>query len=105
MDFKAEIDDLKRRVGDLEGAVNVLSGRYGALKPELQTLERRGAEGFDRMGAALDRLVTRMDTMNSQVWSLRDDLPALVERMLAPPSRRDGRNGPGGADGGGHDRG
>lgn len=83
MDVKAEIDDLKRRVGDLEGAVNVLSGRFGSVGPQLQDVKRLSNEGFDRVGAALDRVVARLDTMNTQVWSLRDDLPSLIGPLLA----------------------
>ncbi len=94
MDFKAEIDDLKRRVGDLEGAVNVLSGRFGSVGPELQDVKRQSREGFDRVGVALDRVVARLDTMNTQVWSLRDDLPSLIGQLLLKTSLRPDDRGP-----------
>lgn len=83
MDFEAEIDALKRRIGDLEGAVNVLSGRFSMVHPELQAVKQQSHEGFDRMEIAIDRVLARLDTMNTQVWSLRDDLPQLISRLIA----------------------
>jgi hypothetical protein len=87
MDVRAEIDDLKRRVGDLEGAVNVLSGRFAQVHPELLAFQRQNGAGFDRLGTSLDRLVARLDSVNTQIWSLRDDLPEIVKSVLA----RDGQ--------------
>lgn len=93
MDFKAEIDDLKRRVGDLEGAVNVMSGRFGAIQPELHAVKRQSSEGFDRLSITLDRVVARLDTMNTQVWSLRDDLPLLIGQVIASHKLPHGETG------------
>jgi hypothetical protein len=82
MDVRAEIDDLKRRVGDLEGAVNVLSGRIGQVHPEILALKQTAGDGFNRVNVTLDRLVVRLDNMNTQIWSLRDDLPEIVKSIL-----------------------
>jgi hypothetical protein len=82
MDVKAEIDDLKRRVGDLEGALNVLSGQFGKLHPEVIAAKRESKDGFDRMDTAMSRMISRLDTVNTQVWSLRDDLPLLMRDVL-----------------------
>ena len=83
MDFALEIDDLKRRVNNLEGAVNVLSGQFGTLHPELLAVKRQNSEGFDRVESAVSRVIGRLDTINTQVWSLRDDLPGVIQDMLA----------------------
>jgi hypothetical protein len=83
MDVELEIDDLKRRVNDLEGAVNVLSGQFGKLHPELLAVKRQNIEGFDRVETAVSRVIVRLDTINTQVWSLRDDLPGVIQGMLA----------------------
>ena len=82
MDFHAEIDELKRRVTDLEGAFNLMSGRVARIHPELQEAKKRNGDGFDKVGHALDRLIARVDTVNTQIWSLRDDLPKLVGEIM-----------------------
>ena len=38
MDVEQEIRDLKRRVGDLEGAMNVMSGQVSQVHPDLMSL-------------------------------------------------------------------
>ena len=81
MDYETEIKDLKRRVGDLEGAVNVLAGSAG-LQPELQALRGLTVSGFDKVEDTMSRFVRRLDTMNTQIWSLRDDFPDLVGAAL-----------------------
>ena len=82
MNIEREIDDLKRRVGDLEGAVNVLTGRLVKVHPELMALSRTTSSRFDGVEALISRAVDRLDTVNTQVWSLRDDLPHLVAAAL-----------------------
>mgnify|MGYP001409390412 CR=1 FL=1 len=80
MDVMAEIDNLKRRVGDLEGAFNVLSGRFGMMQPELNDLKRQNNDGFERVDGALRQLASRLETINTHVWGLRDDLPNLIDK-------------------------
>jgi hypothetical protein len=92
MDVNAEINDLRRRVGDLEGAVNVLSGQLGRLHPELLVVKQQSSDGFDRMNVTMERVIARLDNVNTQVWSLRDDLPSLL-RDLLPRSDRSSYDG------------
>ena len=82
MDFESEIKDLLRRVGDLEGAVNVLVGNVGGVQPELQALKSLTASHFDKVEVAMGNFIKRLDTMNTQIWSLRDDFPDLVSAAL-----------------------
>ncbi len=88
MDVEAEIDDLKRRVGDLEGAVNVLMGQFGKIHPEMLAIKRESADGFQRMAAATASVLARVDTLNTQVWSLRDDLPMMLNEAIGTISAR-----------------
>jgi hypothetical protein len=37
---------------------------------------------FDAADSNLQRMVQRLDTMSTQVWSLRDDLPELLREAL-----------------------
>jgi hypothetical protein len=78
MDVQAEISELKRRVGDLEGAVSVLTGQLSRVHPKVS---------FDKVEGLMGRLVGRMDTMSVHVWSLRDDLPSLIAEALKKTSR------------------
>jgi hypothetical protein len=88
MDVQSEISELKRRVGDLEGAVSVLTGHLGRVYPELLELQQQSAQSFDKIGAVMERLVARMDMMGTHVWSLRDDLPGLIAEALVKSGRR-----------------
>ena len=82
MDVETEIKDLKRRVGDLEGAVNVLVGNVGGVQPELQALKSLTATHFDKVEGAMGSFIKRLDTMNTQIWSLRDDFPDLLSAAV-----------------------
>lgn len=83
MDVEFEIAELKRRVGDLEGAVNVLTGQMSKVHPELVALTDATGRRFDRLDGLIDRAVSRLDTLNTQVWSLREDLPSLVTQAVS----------------------
>jgi hypothetical protein len=82
MDVESEINSLKRRVGDLEGAVNVLAGHVGGVQPELLALRNLAAGHFEKVDTAMGSFVKRLDTMNTQIWSLRDDFPDLVSAAM-----------------------
>jgi hypothetical protein len=90
MNVESEIQELKRRVGDLEGAVSVLTGQAGKVHPDLIKLSSATAASFDRMEALVGRVAGRLDLLNTQVWSLRDDLPHL----LATANAGGGKSGP-----------
>lgn len=78
MDVESEIMDLKRRVGDLEGAVNVLTGQVAKVDPHLIALATKQEGRFDKIEDLVGRLNGRLDLLNTQLWSLRDDLPDLL---------------------------
>ena len=82
MDVKSEIDNLKRRVGDLEDVVGISSVQSGAVGAELLALKIEMTGGLQRLETAVERVVGRIDTVNTQVWSLRDDLPDLIGTAL-----------------------
>ena len=82
MDIEFEIRDLKRRVGDLEGAVNVLASRMQAARPELEALRSHCNGRFDNIDAQISKVVQHLDTLNTQTWSLRDDLPEMIAAAL-----------------------
>jgi hypothetical protein len=82
MDFEAELKHLKQRMDDLEGLVNTLAGQFRAIHPELVSLKAETSRRFDAADGVMTRIVSRLDTVNTQVWSLRDDLPMLLRRAM-----------------------
>ena len=82
MDIESEIRELRRRVGALEGAVSVLTGQLGQVHPDLVAHAQSTAERFDTVEGMVSKVATRLDTLNTQLWSLRDDLPDLVAEAL-----------------------
>jgi hypothetical protein len=82
MDIENEIIELKRRVGDLEGAVNVLAGQVGKVHPDLVALGAATGRRFDKVEDMVGRVANRLDTLNTQLWSLRDDMPDLVASAI-----------------------
>mgnify|MGYP001235092208 CR=1 FL=1 len=83
MDLEAELKSLKQRMDDLEQAVNSIAGQFQAMHPELMALKAETCRRFDASDQMMARIVSRLDTVNTQVWSLRDDLPLLMRRALA----------------------
>jgi predicted nucleic acid-binding Zn-ribbon protein len=71
MDVEAEIRDLKRRVGELEGSFQFLTMQVRAVHKDL--LEFR--EAVDRRFTAVDE---RGDQLHHEIQSLRHDLPQIV---------------------------
>ncbi len=86
MDIEAELLQLKRRVDDLEGAISVLTEQVRAVHPEVLALKNEASRRFDAADGQMDRVLKRLDTVNAQVWSLRDDLPLLLRKALADNS-------------------
>jgi hypothetical protein len=85
MDIEVEIRELKRRVSDLESAYDVLTGQVRHLRPDLVKFRDETAHRLDRFDRLLDRVGNTVDGFGAriggielQVWSLRDDLPAMI---------------------------
>ncbi|MFV0295060.1 MAG: hypothetical protein ACK5JT_02950 [Hyphomicrobiaceae bacterium] len=92
MDLEAEIEKLKRRVGDLEGAVNMLTGQMSQVHPELATIRDEANKHREQSDKLMQRIVHRLDTMNSQIWSLRDDLTSLIVQAISDDAKRSHRD-------------
>lgn len=87
MDVEHEINELRRRVGDLEGAVSVLTGQVGKVHPDLVIFSGSTQRRFDKVEDLVDKVATRLDTLNTQLWSLRDDLPQMLATALSVEER------------------
>jgi hypothetical protein len=85
MDVEAEIRDLKRRVGELEGSFGFLSGQVRDVHRALLAFEENTSNRFDkvegrldRVDGCLDRVDGRLDRVEKEVRELRRDMPGIV---------------------------
>jgi predicted nuclease with TOPRIM domain len=93
MDVEAEIRDLKRRVGELEGSFGFLTGQLRDVHRSLLGFQEEAYERFDRLEGKTERLegrVGRLETRFDQLDRKVDELPrALAEVVRAEFERRD----------------
>lgn len=86
MDVEAEIRDLKRRVGELEGSFGFLTRQVQNVHKDLLEFDERTQQRFqsvdDRLesiGGKIDALDRKIDT---KVDGLRRDLPGIVGQTM-----------------------
>ena len=89
MDVEAEIRDLKRRVGELEGGFGFLTQQVQAVHRDLLEFQEQTDQRFDKIDrqfdkvdARLDRVETEVRGLKVEVASLRKDLPAVVGDVM-----------------------
>jgi predicted trehalose synthase len=86
MNVEAEIRDLKRRVGELEGSFGFLGGQVRDVHRSLLTFQEETNQRFDGVDGRFDRVETRLERVEQAV----DELPrALAEVVRAEFDRRD----------------
>jgi archaellum component FlaC len=98
MNVEAEIPDLKRRVGELEGAFGFLMQQVKSVHRDLlgfqakteQHFERINGQ-FDKVDGRLDKADGRLDRLEKEVRELRKDLPGIVGNTMREVLRE--RNG------------
>lgn len=85
MDVDAEIRDLKRRVGELEGSFQFISGQTREVHIALLAFQEQTKQNFDRVygqldrvDGRLDRVDGRLDRIDTELRQLRDDMPSIV---------------------------
>jgi archaellum component FlaC len=92
MDVEAEIRDLKRRVGELEGGFGFLTQQVQAVHRDLLGFQEQTDQRFDTVDARFDTVDARLDKVDARfdkveaeirgvkadVTSLRKDLPTIV---------------------------
>jgi tetrahydromethanopterin S-methyltransferase subunit G len=93
MDVEAEIRELKRRVGELEGSFSFLTGQVRDVHRSLLSFQEETIGRFDGVDARFDRVETRLDRVETRLDHLDhkvDELPrALAEVVRAEFDRRD----------------
>ncbi|MGE0848556.1 MAG: hypothetical protein AB7O44_02895 [Hyphomicrobiaceae bacterium] len=78
MDVEAEIRDLKRRVGELEGGFGFLTQQVQAVHRDLLGFQEQTDQRFDTVDARLDKVEAEIRGVKADVTSLRKDLPTIV---------------------------
>jgi len=89
MDVEAEIRDLKRRVGELEGSFGFLTEQVKTVHRDLLAFEARTEQRFerveqrfDKIDQRFDRVDGRLDRVEGGLRGLRVDMPGIVAETM-----------------------
>lgn len=87
MNVEAEIRDLKRRVGELEGSFGFLTQQVKAVHKDLLAFEERTEQRFQKVDKRFDRIDGKIDTLDrkidAKVNGLTKSLPGIVADALS----------------------
>jgi flagellar capping protein FliD len=85
MNVEAEIRDLKRRVGELEGSFGFLTQQIKSVHKDLLAFQAKmdqqfeKVEGrFDKVDGRFDKMDGRLDLVERGLRNLRTDMPKIV---------------------------
>ena len=91
MNVEAEIRDLKRRVGEIEGSFGFLTQQLKSVHKDLLTFQARAEQTVDAIDTRFDRVDGRLDRLDAGIRKLREDMPGIVGGAMRSVAR--GRNG------------
>jgi flagellar capping protein FliD len=85
MNVEAEIRDLKRRVGEIEGSFGFLTRQLRSVHKDLLTFQAKTEQRFEAVDqkftavdARFDKVDGRLDRLDGSLRKLRDDMPGIV---------------------------
>jgi predicted nucleic acid-binding Zn-ribbon protein len=85
MKVEAEIRDLKRRVGELEGSSEFLTQQIKGVHKDLLAFQEKTEQRFekidsrfDRIDGRFDKVEGRLDHVEKNLRDLRHDMPGIV---------------------------
>jgi hypothetical protein len=89
MNVEAEIRDLKRRVGKIEGSFGFLTQQIKIVHKDLLAFQAKTGQRFDRLGGRtgkiagrIDKADSRLDRIERGLRELRSDMPKIVGKAL-----------------------
>ena len=78
MNVEAEIRDLKRRVGEIEGSFGFLTQQIKGVHKDLLTFQAKTEQRFDAIDVRFDKVDSRLDRLDTGIRKLREDMPGIV---------------------------
>jgi predicted nuclease with TOPRIM domain len=94
MNVEAEIRDLKRRVGEIEGSFGFLTQQIKAVHKDLLAFEEKTDKKlqehdgrFDRVDQRFDRLETKVDGLDRKIDSKIDGLTKALPGIVGDAMR------------------
>ena len=82
MDVEAEIRDLKRRVGELEGGFGFLAQQVQGVHRDLLGFQEQTNRRFDKVDSRFDKVEADIRGVKADVAGLREDLPTVVGDVM-----------------------
>jgi hypothetical protein len=82
MNVEADIRDLKRRVGELEGPYGFSIQPLRGVHRDLLAFQARTEERFQQVGKRFDTVEARLNRLEREGRSLRADLPKVVSNAM-----------------------
>jgi predicted nucleic acid-binding Zn-ribbon protein len=87
MNVEAEIRDLKRRVGELEGSFGFLTQQVKAVHKDLLAFEAKTEQQFKKVDERFDQVDRRFDHLERKVDGLAKALPGIVGDAVREANR------------------
>jgi len=87
MDVEAEIRDLKRRVGELEGSFGFLTEQVKTVHKDLLAFEAKTEQRFNKVDERFDRLEQKVDGLDRKIDSKIDGLAKALPGIVGDAMR------------------
>lgn len=87
MNVEAEIRELKRRVGELEGSFGFLTRQVKAVHKDLLEFETKTEQRFKKVDERFDQVDKRFDRLEHKVDGLTKALPGIVGGAVREANR------------------
>ena len=87
MNVEAEIRDLKRRVGELEGSFGFLTQQVKAVHKDLLAFEEKTEQRFKKVDERFDQVDRRFDRLEQKFDGLTKALPGIVGAAVREATR------------------
>ena len=82
MNIEAEIRDLKRRVGEIEGSFGFLTQQIKTVHKDLLAFQEKTEQRFEKIDGRFDKVDGRLDHLDRGLRGLRTDMPKIVGDAL-----------------------